>query len=312
MTTSAPAATLFAPAAATVAAGRGRPWRHRFACFHVVATWLLLIAGATVTSHDAGLAVPDWPTSFGILNPILVYVLGLVRGLATYEHGHRVAAMVVGLLTIVETIWLWRTAERRAVRVLGVLLLAGVLLQGALGGATVLLRLPPATSIGHGLLAQTFFCLSIATAWLIRERNESASQVEAQPRLARCALLAFGAVYVQLLLGAIVRHTAAKERIATFADLSVQVHAAFAAVVLIAIGRLVAEVVQSRGSVRALARPALSLVVLVPVQALIGILSIVKRGDPAVTVLHVIVGATILGACMLLVLRSREPQEVRS
>src|SRR5688572_15298173 len=144
-----------------------RAGRRRFAWFHVFATFVLLIAGARVTSHDAGISVEDWPTSLGFFNPIAVHLRGLMQGLVAIEHGHREIAMVVGLLTIVEMAWLWRTAERPAVRNLGVLLLALVLVQGALGGLTVKLRLPAVVSVAHGMLAQTFFCLSIATAWLL-------------------------------------------------------------------------------------------------------------------------------------------------
>jgi cytochrome c oxidase assembly protein subunit 15 len=309
--TSSPATTI--PRGAPDAATRGaasttvapwRPWRHRFARVHVLATWLLLIAGATVTSHDAGLAVPDWPTSFGILNPILVYFLGLVRGLATYEHGHRVAAMVVGLLTIVETVWLWRTAERRHVRVLGVLLLVLVLLQGALGGLTVLLKLPPATSIGHGILGQAFFCVSLATAYVLSREWREASATPQVAGLRRAAVLAGGAIYFQLLLGALVRHTVAKQRVPTFADVPVLAHVAFAAVVLGAIGLLAARVSSIPGLPRGVVRPTIAAGILLFVQMALGVLTVLTRTAPIVTILHVIVGATMLGIATLLVLRT--------
>ena len=296
-----------------------RAGRRRFAWFHVFATFVLLIAGARVTSHDAGISVEDWPSSLGFFNPIAVHLRGLMQGLVAIEHGHREIAMVVGLLTIVEAVWLWRTAERPAVRNLGVLLLALVLVQGGLGGLTVRLRLPPIVSVAHGMLAQTFFCLSIATAWLVGAgagRGPGRGVASASPPataaargMRRAAVVALGAVYAQLLLGAVVRHTVAKWRVPTFQDLPVVLHASFAAVVVIAIGVLIARAVALPRSERRLTRPALALGVLLVAQALLGVLSVVTRTDPLVTVLHVVTGAAILGLCLLTTLRTMEGSE---
>lgn len=324
-----PIAATSAVAREAALAGSGTPpvrrWRHRFACLHVVSTFGLLIAGASVTSRDAGLTVADWPTSFHFWNPVTVHLRGLVDGLAFVEHFHREVAMAIGLLTIVLAAWLWRTAERRAVRVLGVLLLAAVLLQGLLGGLTVLFRLPAAISIGHGLLAQTFFCLSIATAYVVsREWSEAGPAVPPMPPadrsepspardagpargagvLRRPALLAAGAVWVQLLLGAIVRHTVAKEREPRFLDAPVLVHALFAAIVLIAVGRLAARAGALPSADRRLTAPAFGAGILLMVQLALGLAAVASGTDPVITVLHVIAGATILGLCLLIVLRS--------
>lgn len=104
---------------------------HRFAVFTGCCTFLLLIAGALVTSNDAGLSVPDWPLSYGSLLPPMV-------GGIFYEHGHRMIAASVGLLSIVLAVWLWRVETRRWVRWLGVAALGAVIAQGILGGLTVL------------------------------------------------------------------------------------------------------------------------------------------------------------------------------
>src|SRR5450432_4703345 len=88
------------------------PPLHRFSIFVVCWTFVLLIAGALVTSNDAALSVPDWPLSFGSLTPPMV---GGIR----YEHTHRVIAALVGLLTIVFAVLLWRRDQRRWVRGLG-------------------------------------------------------------------------------------------------------------------------------------------------------------------------------------------------
>src|SRR5271170_5005619 len=104
---------------------------HRFAFLLSCCVVLLLMAGALVTSNDAGLSVPDWPLSYGSLLPPMV-------GGIFYEHGHRMIATLVGTLSIVLAVWLWRVESRRWVRWLGVVALGAVIAQGILGGLTVL------------------------------------------------------------------------------------------------------------------------------------------------------------------------------
>src|ERR1700681_4955525 len=106
-----------------------RPYRnvHRFAVFTAVCTFLLLVAGALVTSNDAGLSVPDWPLSYGSLTPPMV-------GGIFYEHGHRMIASFVGLLSIVLAVWLWRLESRSWLQWLGVAAVGAVVAQGILGG----------------------------------------------------------------------------------------------------------------------------------------------------------------------------------
>src|SRR5436189_5428135 len=108
---------------------------HRFALLVAGATFFLIIAGANVTSHDAGLATPDWPLSNGQVFPKMV-------GNLFWEHGHRLVATTVGLLTIVLTIYLFRKEKRSWVRRLGLFGLIAVIAQGLLGGLTVKLMLP--------------------------------------------------------------------------------------------------------------------------------------------------------------------------
>src|SRR5512147_817297 len=108
---------------------------HSFAVLTACATFVLLIVGALVTSNDAGLSVPDWPLSYGSLTPPMV-------GGIVYEHTHRVIATIVGMLTIVLNILLWRLETRPWVRKLGLLALLAVIVQGLFGGLTVLLKLP--------------------------------------------------------------------------------------------------------------------------------------------------------------------------
>ena len=181
-----------------------RPLRnvHRFAIFTACCTFFLLIAGALVTSNDAGLSVPDWPLSYGSLLPPTV-------GGIFYEHGHRMIATLVGTLSIVLAVWLWRVETRRWVRWLGVVALGAVIAQGILGGLTVLFFLPPPISAAHATLAQLFFCtiLSIAlftSAWWERERpvvaDSGGTSVHTLAITTACAVLC------QLILGAAFRH----------------------------------------------------------------------------------------------------------
>jgi cytochrome c oxidase assembly protein subunit 15 len=130
---------------------------HRFALLVTFATFILILAGALVTSNGAGLAAPDWPLSYGQFFPPMV-------GNLFYEHGHRLIASTVGLLVIALNIYLWRSEPRRWVRRLGLVALGVVITQGLLGGATVLLQLPLAVSTAHATLAQIFFCLTVSIA----------------------------------------------------------------------------------------------------------------------------------------------------
>src|SRR3954466_12989161 len=120
---------------------------HRYTLLVTGATFFLLIAGALVTSHDAGLATSDWPLSNGQVFPRMV-------GNLFWEHGHRMVATIVGLLTIVLALYLFFKERRRWVRRLGAFALVAVVLQGLLGGLTVKLLLPLWVSSAHATLAQ--------------------------------------------------------------------------------------------------------------------------------------------------------------
>lgn len=298
-----------APIAASAAPQSGRRL-HRFACLHVFATFCLLAFGASVTSNDAGLAVPDWPATYGHINPIAPYLRGMVRGLIALEHNHRVFAMAVGLLTIALLAGIFRTQPAGIARRLGVILLVGVCVQGGFGGLTVLLKLPAAVSIVHGMVAQTFFCLSIATAYVLsaewrgraghvlhRLTSEAAS-------LRGSARFAVAILFIQLFFGALVRHTVAKSRVPTFGDATVLLHMGFALVVLVAVGNLVARLTAAVGADARLRRTALTLAALVMGQLLLGLLAVATGTDPLITVLHVITGAAILGTSVLAALRA--------
>src|SRR5215831_1143214 len=137
-------------------------WLHRYAVLLSFCTLLLVAAGGLVTSNDAGLSVPDWPLSYGKLMPPM-------EGNIRYEHGHRMVATTVGILTIVMAFWLMLSERRRWLKNLGWVSLAAVVTQGVLGGMTVIFMLPKPVSIGHACLAQLFFSTTVAIALFTSE-----------------------------------------------------------------------------------------------------------------------------------------------
>src|SRR5438094_2579023 len=172
---------------------------HRLAAATAAATLVLLFLGGLVTSTGSGLAVPDWPLSFGQVFPPMV-------GGVLFEHGHRLAATVVGCLTVVLALWTVVGDGRASVRALGLLALLAVVLQGVLGGITVLYKLPLAVSVTHACLAQTFFCLTVMLA-LVTSPAWSVPRPRRSPAaLGVLAGLTTGAVFGQVVLGALVRH----------------------------------------------------------------------------------------------------------
>ncbi|HKW68505.1 MAG TPA: COX15/CtaA family protein [Terriglobales bacterium] len=269
------------------------------------ATFLLLIAGALVTSNDAGLSVPDWPTSFGSL-----YKLPRMVGGVKFEHGHRMVAELVGLLTIILAVWTWRADRRGWVRKLGVAALATVIAQGILGGITVLFYLPPAVSTAHATLAQTFFCIVVLLALVTgRGWTEASRKQLPEPhrlQLTRLATLAAASVYVQLILGAGFRHSGIK----------LLPHLISAVAVTALVLWTITRVLTNYGSVAALRRPAVVLMALLVTQLGLGFAAYLTRvqwGQDAVqpelpmvisTVAHVAVGALVLASAVVLTMQA--------
>src|SRR5579862_4774580 len=184
------------------ARGSYNPGLYRWSILLALCTLLLVVAGGLVTSRDAGLSVPDWPLSYGKLMPPM-------EGGILYEHGHRMVATTVGLLTIVSVIWLFHSERRKWLRWLGVIELVAVIVQGVLGGLTVLLLLPWWISTSHATLAQLFFSTTVAMAlftsrpWLA---GAAAVPEQAQYPIRGASLLAPICVVGQLFLGAAARH----------------------------------------------------------------------------------------------------------
>jgi len=195
--------------------GAGTPppavWLRRFSKLLVLATLLLIFFGGQVKSHDAGLAVPDWPLTYGE-NPITYHPSKWVGGIF-HEHFHRLFAGVVALMTVGLAVALGFSAQPRWLKVLGAVAVFAVLLQALLGGLTVIFLLPTIISKSHAILAQTFFLITVAIAYgLSREYQRRKAAVLAgnpEPRgsMYSAALVLIALVYAQLFLGALMRHT---------------------------------------------------------------------------------------------------------
>ena len=194
-------------------------WLHRFAVLTALATLALIGIGGLVTSHEAGMSVPDWPTSYGynmFLFPISKWWHG---GNVFYEHSHRLFASGVGLLTTILAVWLWFKEPRAWLRWLGVAAFFVVVLQGVLGGLRVTL-FKDELGIFHATLAQLFFVLVCSIALFTSKwwknlpspltplpsdgRGEQHSN--GLQKLRSVFLLTTGFILIQLILGATMRH----------------------------------------------------------------------------------------------------------
>jgi cytochrome c oxidase assembly protein subunit 15 len=284
-------------------------WLHRFAVATAAATAVLLFLGGLVTSTGSGLAVPDWPLSFGTVFPPMV-------GGVLFEHGHRLAAALVGCLTIVLALWTVIGEARPAVRALGLLALLAVVLQGVLGGVTVLYKLPLAVSVTHACLAQAFFCLTVALA-LVTSAGWCAPRLATGPHaLSLLAGATTGMVFAQLVLGALMRHMGAGLAIPDFplafgriipplVTPHIAVHFAHRVGALVVATAVAITAAWSLRTGEAwLRRPALLAVALVIVQIALGALTIWSQRAVLPTTTHLVVGAGVLATCLVLALRA--------
>ncbi len=282
---------------------------HRFALLVACATFFLIIAGANVTSHDAGLATSDWPLSNGQVFPKMV-------GNLFWEHGHRLVATAVGILTIVLAFYLQFRERRVWVKRLGWIALGGVVAQGLLGGLTVKLNLPLAVSAAHATLAQLFFLTTVSLAvftsrsWVTPDSTlaESGEGVS----LRTLCVVALAVILVQLVLGATLRHSATWDQ-----DLPTGLllaHVGGAIVVTLIVGGTAAMVLLRYRTEQYLMRPALMAAGLLLVQLGLGLAAYMTRtaspNDPqpltpmvAVTVAHVACGALVFATTIVLTLR---------
>src|SRR6516225_6753573 len=180
---------------------------HRFAFLVACSVLVLICSGGLVTSHEAGLAVPDWPNSFGysmFLFPVSRWVGGVF-----FEHTHRLIASGVGLLTLLLCGITFVIEQRRWVRWLTGIAVFAVIVQGILGGLRVTEH-SALLGLFHGCLAQSFFCLT-ATIALVTSRFwtdlRAAADVDAIRRLRSWTIGVTVMIFVQLAMGASMRHS---------------------------------------------------------------------------------------------------------
>jgi heme a synthase len=297
-----------------------------FAAFVAASTAVLIFAGGLVTSTGSGLSVPDWPNTYGWL--MWTFPLSKMVGGIFYEHLHRLIASTVGFLIVVLACWLYRAEPRPWVRRLGYLALAAVVTQGILGGITVLWYLPDAISIAHASLAQIVFCLTTTIA-LVTSRGwqqgyepripDPRSRIPARDTtLQRIAIITTIAIYIQIVVGATMRHTGAGLAIPDFPlafghiipthwDPKIAIHFAHrvgAAAITVLIAATSGHVLYHHRRSRGLVRPAILLLVLIALQITLGALTVLRQKQFIINSLHVVNGALVLVTSLVLTLRA--------
>ena len=291
-------------------------WLRRFTKLVAFSTLFLIFAGAMVTSTGSGLAVPDWPNTYGKF--MFSFPLSKMVGGIFYEHGHRMIASTVGFLCIIQAIWLQRREPKRFVRILGWLSLGAVIVQGLLGGLTVLFLLPTAISVAHAGLAEIFFCINVSIAFFTSEWFRHLRTVEKGDAPVGLTSSFAGVVYLQILAGALMRHLhaglaipdwplsfgrlipdfATKEIAANFVHRSGGI-VVFALVIALAVRMLRYE---TRHPLRTLIN---LLLTVVGAQVLLGGYVIWSGRQPHITSLHVALGASTLALSVILALATR-------
>jgi cytochrome c oxidase assembly protein subunit 15 len=288
----------------------------RFTKLVALSTLLLIFAGAMVTSTGSGLAVPDWPNTYGQF--MFSFPFSKMVGGIFYEHGHRMIASLVGLLTVIQAIWLQRREPKKFVRTLGWLSLTAVIVQGILGGVTVLLLLPKVVSVSHAALAEIFFCLNVSIAFFTSRWYHELRTMEKGAAPVRMAWGLTLLVYLQILAGAVLRHLGAGLAIPDFPlsfgrivpnflsndIIAAYVHRAGGFVVAAAVIAMAIRLLRYERNhpLRALAN---LLVAVVAAQVLLGGYVIWSGRQPHITSLHVMLGASTLALSVILTLSAR-------
>lgn len=327
-------------------AHRAHPGLHRYAIF--VAAWIVLLIffGGQVKSTESGLSVPDWPNTYGHF--MFSFPWEQMVGGIFWEHSHRMIASVAGLLTFALTFWAYRVEHRRWVKRIALMASVAVLVQGLLGGLTVLFRLPVWISSSHGTLAQIYLCLVVSFA-LVTSRRWSDDVVK-QPdfpsgSLGRLALATTVTIFLQLIIGAVMRHSEAglaipdvptmfgswipplsdarlaaanqslrefgllwgrQMREVTFWEMASHLLHRFWA--LVVTGMVIWTAVKAYRVTPAspdLRRPARLLLWLLGIQITLGVLTILTEKQFTITSLHVVNGALTLATSMVLTIRAR-------
>jgi heme a synthase len=303
---------------------------HAFAVLVAASTLVLIFAGGLVTSTGSGLAVPDWPNTYGWF--MFTFPLDKMVGGIFYEHGHRLIASTVGFLILVQACWLWRAEPRAWVRRLGFAALAAVVAQGILGGLTVLFFLPDAISISHAGLAQIVFCLTVTIAlatsrgWKNAYGRDAATPGADTRGMQHLAIVTTAVVYAQILAGAAMRHTEAGLAIPDFPlafgqlvpphwDVKIAIHFTHRVGALLVTTLILMTTwrVMTRYRVRReLVRPAGILLLLLAAQVTLGAYVIWSGKQFVINSAHVANGALVLVTSLVLTLRAHRARFERS
>ncbi len=280
-------------------------WPHRVALLTACSTLPLLFIGGLVTSKGAGLAVPDWPTTFGY--NMFLYPWSKMVGPIFYEHSHRLVASGVGFLTVILALLLWLRERRNWLRWLGVIALALVIVQGLIGGLRVVL-LKETLAIIHACFAQAFFALTVSlvlfTSKEWREMPQK-SHVADAGRVQRLCLFTTSIIFLQGLFGAVLRYTGTR----------LDAHLIFAALVILHVVLLSARILRFHGARPGFYRPVVFLCGLLFLQLALGLGSYVGRFAPlgmalpplaveVLTTTHLVTGALMLVTSLVITLRS--------
>ena len=297
---------------------------HLFALLVACSTAILIFAGGLVTSTESGLSVPDWPNTYGWF--MFFFPIEKMVGGIFYEHSHRLIASTVGFLILVQAIVLWRFEARQWVRRLGFVALAAVITQGLLGGITVLWYLPKPISIAHASLAQIVFCLAVTIALATSpgwRRGYARSDGQDPPyRLRRLAVITTALIYVQIIIGATMRHNDAGLAIPDFPlifggllppqwTFPIAIHFAHrvgAVIVTLMILLTTTGVFRSAWDRRQLRAPTVALLLLVAAQITLGALTVLSQKHYIINSLHVVTGGTVLITSLVLTLRLHRSQ----
>jgi len=281
-------------------------------------TWLMLLIGGTVNPTGSSLACPDWAFTWGFIPLCHGQVLPPMTDGVEYEHGHRLWGWLVGLLTVAIAAWCLLdravAARTRAMAAFAVLL---VIVQGTLGGVTVLVGLDPILSTAHLLLGYLFLALLVVIAWRLHPaRRTDPTAGRALPR----ALLGVGLalILIQATLGGAIRHYGAGMicgddwlacgHAGLWPDLGLaRLHmlhrflgyAVLAAVIVIAIRAAARARAAGRPGVARLARLLLGLTAL---QVLLGVLTVAMGKDLVIVTLHTAIGGLLVAVCVALIL----------
>jgi cytochrome c oxidase assembly protein subunit 15 len=286
-------------------------WLRRYTKLVAGSTLFLIFAGAMVTSTGSGLAVPDWPLSYGMVMPPMI-------GGIFYEHGHRMIAATVGLLTVIQAVWLQVREPKRFTRILGWCSVGAVIAQGVLGGITVLLLLPHSVSIAHAALAEIFFCLNTSIAFFTSTLFRSSRAIEKGDAPIGLTSLLVVVTFVQILIGAWMRHLGAGlaipdfpmsfgHLVPSFTSLAIGVNFAHRIGAICVASLVIITGIRLRRfeAAHPLRQLANLLVTLVVIQIILGGYVVWSGKQPVMTSAHVMTGAATLALSLITALTAR-------